>query len=497
MTDHAWYDSAVVSIRWLTLGLTAVAACESGPSSAPDYPPAPETVAFRARLEAAWTATATLAMSAQARSVRMSALERFIDRYPDHNPYRLSALEALDRLRADESPVATNLKMVRVPGGEFDDLNYHRDGVRRRVFMHPFRIDRTEVTVAEFKRCVEAGQCSRATITGHGADKSCNWGRPDHEHHPMNCVSWSGAAGYCRAKGKRLPAELEWDKAGWGPAGPPAPQPRSDDQALGIHSAMGSHPVGSQPSGSSPYGVLDMFGNVSEWMWATLNARIHVARGPSGNSRPASHGTLRTPHAAAPMIERRRFAASDALLSPDRAPTIGFRCALSEWESELLVASLRAAPPKSDASALRVRHPDWVMRGDGVFDGGKKVVDMVGAVAATETSSPAQAADEMAQAKLRDWVHGWLDAVLRHYAQTRDASAPADGLRSIGSRLRAGITEKTYVKDSWTHPLDGTVYALARFESEEFERRLRALKLPLNVSAQLEASADAVFVLPP
>jgi len=92
--------------------------------------------------------------------------------------------------------------------------------------------------------------------------------------HPMIEVSWYGARAYCEWRGGRLPSEAEWEKAARGttmhayPWGDSAPKCTLANYYTGDGDfCLGSTaPVGSYPSGASLYGVLDMAGNVAEWV---------------------------------------------------------------------------------------------------------------------------------------------------------------------------------------------------------------------------------------
>ncbi|MEE2645193.1 MAG: SUMF1/EgtB/PvdO family nonheme iron enzyme, partial [Myxococcota bacterium] len=61
-------------------------------------------------------------------------------------------------------------------GGQSDELPAHQV-----VFSDPFSLSRTEITVAQYRHCVEANACS-VPRTNQG----CNWGRPDRDDHPIN-----------------------------------------------------------------------------------------------------------------------------------------------------------------------------------------------------------------------------------------------------------------------------------------------------------------------
>lgn len=210
-----------------------------------------------------------------------------------------------------------------------------------------FFIDRTEVTVAAYRRCVVAGDCSSPTFAA-GDPKF------DRDDFPVTHVSYDDASRYCAFRSARLPTEAEWERAARG--GDPRtypwgklPNPKlanhgaldigsvflslTQEPHLGIPDASdgfaGLAPVGSFPFGATPEGVHDLAGNAAEWVsdwWSEQypNAAVGNPQGPpSGTLRVVRGGSYKHPMA---MI---RGASRDRRPPSAREPTIGFRCVKS------------------------------------------------------------------------------------------------------------------------------------------------------------------------
>ncbi|MDH4229040.1 MAG: formylglycine-generating enzyme family protein [Nitrospirota bacterium] len=131
---------------------------------------------------------------------------------------------------------------------------------RRRVELPTFRIDRTEVSEADYQKFVAAIPYPPPP---HWKDETPT---PDHPDLPVTRVSWMDAQNFCHWRSARLPTEAEWEKAARGAAGWVYPWGNDFDPKRANTGQLGSlAPAGHFAESVSPYGALDMAGNVWEW----------------------------------------------------------------------------------------------------------------------------------------------------------------------------------------------------------------------------------------
>lgn len=211
------------------------------------------------------------------------------------------------------SAATDHLDVVRIEGGV---LAGHR--------LRSFFLDRTEVTVAAYSACVEAGVCQE-----QGAGRDCTHGRGNY---PVNCISYSDAVSFCGWRGARLPTAWEWLWAAQGGAErrkyPWGSEPATCDRAVlpinpdlsnfermagcGAHGPM---PVGSKPLGASADGVEDLVGNLAEYT-ATVASHGNVVKLGGGWSYGAP----------------RRLSEYELVGGDFRWNGRGFRCAVDELQ---------------------------------------------------------------------------------------------------------------------------------------------------------------------
>ena len=182
--------------------------------------------------------------------------------------------------------------MILIPAGPFqmgcetsdDPLcdNYIRgETPRHTVNLSAYAIDTYEVTNARYAACLDAGSCTaphsnQAYSIVRGYVDYEYYGVEQYANFPVVNVDWNQATAFCAWDGKRLPTEAEWEKAArgssdtriypWGNSIPDCTLGNFHIATTGYDCVGETAAVGSYPTGASPYGVMDMSGNVWEWV---------------------------------------------------------------------------------------------------------------------------------------------------------------------------------------------------------------------------------------
>jgi sulfatase modifying factor 1 len=321
--------------------------------------------------------------------------------------------------------VTVDADMLTIPAGSFSmgsDRFYAEEAPAHRAEVNAFRLDRHPVTNRQFAAFVEAtGYRTVAEMSLPVADfpflteadrqpgsltfrqtsgpvdlrnwrawwawtPGANWRHPfgpdsdlaGRDDHPVVQVAFRDATAYAEWAGKRLPTEVEWERAArgsaegheyaWGDELHPAGallantwQGEFPYLNLGAEGWVGTSPVGTFPP--NEYGLVDMIGNVWEWT-TTVFTQDHRARhaaasnllattpsaesgcgqgcmcGPSDSGKPSRTGatpdatarrtTKGGSHLCAPEYCQRYRPAARSPQTEDSATThLGFRCALT------------------------------------------------------------------------------------------------------------------------------------------------------------------------
>ena len=155
--------------------------------------------------------------------------------------------------------------VVYIPGGEFilgSDSGNEDETPQQKMVIDAFNLDKYPVTNAEYKQFVDA---TGRTPPRHWKNGTYPEGTANH---PVTWVTWYDALAYAQWAGKRLPTELEWEKAARGadgrlyPWGDTFDAQKCNSKESG---SKGTSPVDAHPEGASPFGLFDMAGNVWEW----------------------------------------------------------------------------------------------------------------------------------------------------------------------------------------------------------------------------------------
>jgi len=235
--------------------------------------------------------------------------------------------------------------LVYIPPGEFIMGHGGEDSPEHSAYLDGFWIYRTEVTNRMYTQCMMMGACSPPQA-GDPED-------PSAADLPVTGIRWEQAESYCEFVGGHLPTEAQWEKTARGEDGNIYPWGNGEPncELLNFDDCVGkTSSVIEYPQGASPYEVLDMAGNVFEWVadWYQVNyyteAPFENPMGPeSGEARSVRGSTF----ASGPdqVISALRF-----FLSPDEYRSdLGFRCVVDNAQDFAPPCEILAqAPPEAE-----------------------------------------------------------------------------------------------------------------------------------------------------
>ena len=269
---------------------------------------------------------------------------------------------------SDEAGLAQFLdhSVVAIAAGDFvmgSDAGRDDERPQHSVYLDAYEMDRYEVTNAQYRRFLQAT----------GRQPPMYWSGDEYPagqaDYAVIGTSWEDADAYCQWAGKRLPTEAEWEKACRGADGRIYPwgdtwEPRRANVDVSAHPLRppsqteseptvwdvawqlarvtpsgrqpGLRPVGAYPDGASPYGVMDLVGNASEWVWDWYNwsdykqlpARNPRVWGPPWN-RCVRGSPWHDPAGTVEWVQTMSRCSARSSSHEVRDPRIGFRCARS------------------------------------------------------------------------------------------------------------------------------------------------------------------------
>jgi formylglycine-generating enzyme required for sulfatase activity len=174
----------------------------------------------------------------------------------------------------------------------------------KEIYVDAFYIDKTEVTQKKFKELM-----GPSIFSFRG------------ENHPAEQITWKKANAYCQKIGKRLPNELEWEKAAKGGTNTKyfwGNEPDATYAWYGGDYDIGHHPVGMKKPNS--FGLFDTSGNVWEWTISKGETQSKYSE-KKINKRIARGGSFNISSNLITSFSRISLYANSRLFN------VGFRCA--------------------------------------------------------------------------------------------------------------------------------------------------------------------------
>ena len=168
------------------------------------------------------------------------------------------------------------------------------------VFLHPFYIDKFEVTNNDYKEFLDAGgysnsqywvemdfikdgialsfeEAKKMMVDSTGMTGPAGWEVGTYlqgtENYPVTGISWYEALAFARYKGNILPPMYHWAKAAFPPdeiVSPISPK-------LLKRANFSKEKITNVGQGEGAYGTFDMAGNAKEWVWNIFGlSLIHI-----------------------------------------------------------------------------------------------------------------------------------------------------------------------------------------------------------------------------
>ncbi|HWO10455.1 MAG TPA: SUMF1/EgtB/PvdO family nonheme iron enzyme [Polyangiaceae bacterium] len=311
--------AAVRRLAPLTLGLAIALGAASAPAEPPSAPPA-----ARAEREVA---------------VGSGIEPRGVARLESPRGLMVRIGAGSFQMGSDEAEVLSALAdcVREAYGHRCSPTLFSNETPRHEVHLSSYWLDRFEVSVAQYERCVEVGRCEPRPTS----EATRRFDRADF---PVTRVSWSDAAAYCAFRGARLPTEAEFERAARGVRGRRYPWGDLFNTRANNHGRFGWDvtedadgfaelaPLGSFPDGVTPEGVYDLAGNVAEWVLDRYAPTYDVAESSDPRGPGLGGSNLRVVRGGSYAQPRFRVrGAARAFAEPgERRSSLGFRCARSE-----------------------------------------------------------------------------------------------------------------------------------------------------------------------
>lgn len=254
--------------------------------------------------------------------------------------------------------------LVYVAAGDFIMGSGASNAPQKTVTLDGYWIYQTDVTNKMYAQCVATGNCA-PPAQELGAPVYTN---PDYGDYPVVGVTWDMAANYCGWVQGQLPSEAQWEKAARGPNGSVYPW-GSEKPACDVVNMLGclghTSGVNDYPSGKSPYGLLDMEGNVYQWVNDYYSDGYYDVM-PLQNPPGPDSGDTR-------VIRGSSFESEDTLIYASlrhyganayHSRDLGFRCVVPQPKMIAPFCQLSSYFPTGAVSTSTCQAPDTTINGN-------------------------------------------------------------------------------------------------------------------------------------
>jgi hypothetical protein len=154
------------------------------------------------------------------------------------------------------------------------------------------------------------------------------------------------------------------------------------------------------------------------------------------------------------------------------------------------------------ANLKGIDYPEWVLKGSGAFGGETgRVFYGVGSVTGIKNHALARTtADNRARAEIAKIFEVYSASLMKDYmasttAGDMEASSEEQHVEQAIKTFSAQTLSGVQVVDHWFHPVDGTVYALAQLDLENFTNNLDKMKeLNAQVRDYVRKNAERVHM---
>ena len=196
----------------------------------------------------------------------------FFSKYIRPNHYQLlfpySAFQFKDDNISKKRIGKDNREQIFIPEGK---AIVGKENYQEEIQTDSFWIDQVPVTTGAYKKFLEK---TNNLAPRYRNEYAKYWQEKNFELLPVVFVSWGQAENYCEYYGGHLPTEAQWEKAARGPKGIILywnDSEKAFDHANYDNFFNGPTPSGWLPAGKTIYGVMEMSGNVREWVLDWMN----------------------------------------------------------------------------------------------------------------------------------------------------------------------------------------------------------------------------------